>query len=270
MMAAIGQVAPPPPQAPLDYVCPMDPDVRSATPGICPRCGMRLRLEIPEPVEYPMELTLTPPVPRAGSPLELLFRVTDPKSGDQVSKFEIVHEKLFHMFVVSQDLNYFIHDHPVFQPDGTFKYEAKLPQPGLYRILGDFYPSNATPQLIAKTIIVPGGGLLQTAKLSPDLAVKHTANMDVDLVMDPPQPIAGMKTLLFFHIKPGDGIEKYIGAWGHMLAASDDLIDLMHTHPFIADGGPQIQFNLIFPRARTYRVWVEFWNAPTRHAPITW
>jgi hypothetical protein len=82
--------------------------------------------------------------------------------------------------------------------------------------------------------------------------------MDVELVTEPPQPIAGMKTLLFFHIKPGDGIEKYIGAWGHMLVASDDLIDLIHDHPFIADGGPQMQFNIIFPRARTYKIWVQF------------
>ena len=45
---------------------------------------------------------------------------------------------------------------------------------------------------------------------------------------------------------------------GNHCAASDDLIDMMHSHPFIADGGPQIQFNLVFPRARTYRVWVQF------------
>lgn len=258
MYAAFAQAPAPAPQAPLDYVCPMDPDVRSATPGVCSRCGMTLRLGIPDPVEYPMQLSLSPRVPRANSPLELHFKINDPITGAPVKKFEIVHEKLFHMFVVSQDLNYFIHDHPVIQPDSTFQYEAKLPKPGLYRVLGDFYPSGGTPQLIATTIIVPGGGPLQVPKLTPDITPKHAENMDVELVMDPPQPIAGMKTLLFFHIKPADGLEKYIGAWGHMLAASDDLIDLIHTHPFIADGGPQIQFNLIFPRARTYRIWVQF------------
>ena len=63
---------------------------------------------------------------------------------------------------------------------------------------------------------------------------------------------------LFFRIEPADGIEKYIGAWGHMLAASDDLIDMIHTHPFIADGGPEMQFNVYFPRERTYRIWVQF------------
>ena len=42
-----------------------------------------------------------------------------------------------------------------------------------------------------------------------------------------------------------------------MLAASDDLIDLLHEHPFNADNG-QIEFDLTFPRAATYRVWIQF------------
>jgi hypothetical protein len=61
-----------------------------------------------------------------------------------------------------------------------------------------------------------------------------------------------------FGVTPGDGLQKYLGAWGHMLAASDDLIDMIHTHPFIADGRPQMQFSLVFPRPRVYRVWVQF------------
>jgi len=43
-----------------------------------------------------------------------------------------------------------------------------------------------------------------------------------------------------------------------MLAASSDLVDMIHAHPFLADGGPQIQFNMIFPRAGVYRLWVQF------------
>jgi hypothetical protein len=80
----------------------------------------------------------------------------------------------------------------------------------------------------------------------------------VELTTDPPDPIAGKKTLLFFRLKPGDGLEQYLGAWGHLLTASDDLIDMIHTHPVIADGGDQVQFNLIFPREAVYRIWVQF------------
>lgn len=242
---------------PLDYVCPMDPDVRSAAPGKCPRCGMTLRLGIPDEIEYPMDLSLAPRVPRAGERLDFTFRIRDPRKNTTVTKFEVVHEKFFHLFIVSQDLGYFVHDHPVPHPDGSFTYQAALPKRGLYRVLGDYYPTGGTPQLTERTTILPGGQL-QTAKLSPDLAPKHTENMDVRLTTEPARPLAGYKTLLFFDLKPGDGLEKYIGAWGHMLAASDDLIDMIHTHPFLADGGPHIQFNVIFPRARTYRIWVQF------------
>jgi len=251
------------PTAPQDYVCPMDKDVRSDKPGFCPRCGMKLVVGIPDDIEYPLDLKIQPPVFRAGDKVRLTFRIMDPRTSKTVDHFEIVHEKLFHLFIVSDDLQYFVHDHPVPQPDGTFLYHEVFPKPGMYRVVGDFYPRGGTPQLIAKTVIVSGTDgapvkLLNDAVLKPELGVSHCENMDVELTMDPPQPIAGMKTLLFFHIKPADGLEKYIGAWGHMLVASDDLIDLIHDHPFIADGGPQMQFNIIFPRAHTYRIWVQF------------
>jgi hypothetical protein len=248
-------------EGPLDYICPMDPDIRSNKPGVCSRCGMKLVLGIPDGTEYLLDLTTRPRVIRPGEKVELAFRVIDPRSAKPVSKFEIVHEKLFHLFIVSQDLQYFVHDHPRFEPDGVFRFDAVLPKGGMYRILGDMYPAGGTPQLIAKTIFAVGasGDLsLPPSELRPQLEASHCSNMDVELVMEPAQPISGMKALLFFKLKPGNGLEKYLGAWGHMLAASDDLIDMIHSHPFLADGGPQVQFNMIFPRARTYRIWVQF------------
>jgi hypothetical protein len=257
----IAQTAAPPipgaPPPPLDYVCPMDPDVRSAGPGKCPRCGMSLILGVPDPVEYPLELTLNPRTPKPRERVDLTFKIRDPRTGAPVKRFEVVHEKLFHMFIVSQDLAFFVHDHPVMTENGTFRYQATLPKTGMYRLLGDYYPTGGTPQLTAKTIFVPGGAG-PSGHPDPDLSPKHTENMDVELTTEPRVPLAGLKTMLFFHLKPADGLEQYLGAWAHMLAASDDLIDLIHTHPFLAAGGPQIQFNVIFPRARTYRMWVQF------------
>ncbi len=156
-------------------------------------------------------------------------------------------------------MQFFLHDHPVYQPDGSFEYNIAFPKPGLYRILSDFYPDGATPQLIAKSLIVPGPAPAPI-QLSKDYSNKDTESMRRGASSGPiiAKPIAGFKTLLYFKVTPVEGFEKLLGAWGHMLVASDDLIDLIHTHPFIADGGPQVQFDVTFPRARGYRVWVQF------------
>jgi hypothetical protein len=252
--------APPAPDSEeLVWICPMDKDIRALVPGNCSRCGMKLANGIPDPVEYHLNLSVTPRAPKPQEPARLVFNIHDPWKNNPVTKFTVIHEKLFHAFIVSEDLEFFVHDHPVWK-NNAFEYEMKFPRPGMYRILGDFYPEAATPQLIAKSIIVPGNAT-PPAALKKDYSAKEAENLKVELTTIPAEPIAGQNTQLRFSIgSPSgiDGLEKYLGAWGHMLAASDDLIDMVHTHPFIADGGPQIQFNLVFPRVRAYRVWVQF------------
>jgi hypothetical protein len=241
----------------LVYQCPMDPDVRANAPGVCPRCGMTLRAGIPEPTEFPMAFSIAPQPIKPNVREEMTFAVADPQNGKLVSHFQVVHEKLFHLFVVSQDLQYFLHDHPVLGDDGKFRFSANFPRPGLYRVLGDFYPDGATPQLSARTVIVPGGSQ-KPAVLTKDYGPKKMESMTATITTVPPEPIAGSETRIFLHLDNADGLEKYIGAWAHMLAVSDDMIDLIHSHPYTADGSPDMRFDVYFGRAHSYRVWFQF------------
>jgi hypothetical protein len=242
----------------IQFVCPMDPEVRSNQPGKCPRCGMTLRAGIPDQVEYPLHVEVTPRQAPAGRELQLAFHVTDP-AGKLVKRFEVVHEKLFHLFIVSEDLEFFAHVHPIPGADGIFRLKQTLPKAGTYRLLGDYYPTGGVPQLTPIAITTEGDiAPLVPAHLKPDVSPQHGENLDVEMTTDPPVPIAGKKTLLFFKLKPAEGLEPYIGAWAHMLAVSNDLVDMIHTHPTIADGGPNLQFDLYFPREATYRIWVQF------------
>ena len=69
------------------------------------------------------------------------------------------HEKLFHLFWVSHDLEVFRHEHPTLGDDGIFRIEAVFDRPGAYRLMGDFYPAGGTPQMIPMTVThgrIPG------------------------------------------------------------------------------------------------------------------
>jgi hypothetical protein len=207
-------------------------------------------------VEFLVDFAAGPQPLASLKPAVLDFAVRDPWKNRPVKKFLVVHEKLFHAFIVSADLQFFEHAHPTFDGD-RFEFPVTFPKSGMFRILTDFYPEGATPQLISKTVFVPGAPSAP-ANLQRDYSTKSDQNLTVALETIPPQPIVGQRTQLRFTLDPAEGLEKYLGAWAHMLAASDDVIDMMHQHPFIADGGPQMEFSVIFPRARTYRVWVQF------------
>lgn len=249
--------------ADISYYCPMDPDVRSVTPGTCARCGMTLVEGAPDIIEYPLDVKIEPPILRPNELTRLTFGLIDPRTLQPVRRFEVVHEKLYHLFLVSEDLSFFLHTHPERESDQDFHLDVRFPKPGLYRILSDFYPSSGSPQLITSTVIVPGAAAPAPPALQPDLAPKQTENAHVELSMTPAHPIAGSRTSLFFKLTLADGLETYLGAWGHMLAASADLIEMIHGHPASTadvDGGAakRLEFSMAFPRAGMYRVWVQF------------
>jgi Heavy metal binding domain len=66
---------------PLDYVCPMDPDVRATAPGSCSRCGMKLVAGAIDSIEYGVDLKLQPSAPSADRPIELIFTVSEASTG---------------------------------------------------------------------------------------------------------------------------------------------------------------------------------------------
>lgn len=250
---AMAQEIAEPPENPVEFVCPMDKDVTAKTPGKCPRCGMKLVAGLPDFVEYHINLRTAPKPVRAGVPAKLTFVVTDPRTGKAVRDFEVVHEKLFHLFVVSGDLEVFAHEHPEKDFGPEFELTWTFPKPGMYRLMADYFPLGGTPQITVQTLFVaPGPG----APLPP-----LESNTEVRLETEPAKPIAGMRTRLYFTLTPANELVPWLGAWGHVLVASRDTVDLIHTHPFIATGSERMQFNVIFPRPGQHRVWVQFERA---------
>jgi hypothetical protein len=273
------------------FVCPMHPDYTLDIPGMCPRCGMSLVRATPYDVrDYDLEFSTVPRVVKAAEKATWRFRVRHPGSGDVISRFEPVHERQYHLFVVSQDMEYFQHLHPELQADGTWTIDITLPKAGYYKVLSDFLPSGGSSQFIARPLVTAGfagdlaeGGALLRADAT---SVKVVGDIRATVSYDPAPFTAGLYGHLTFQLsdtttgRPITDLQTYLGAFGHTLIMSEDMVDYVHAHPldivpgsdednpqFVippgADldklrGGPEVTFDGLMPKPGHYRAWTQF------------
>ena len=268
------------------YVCPMHPDYTIDKPGRCPRCGMDLVLAAPFDMrDYQLDFQTEPPLVRPGAKTTLLFRVFHPGTGEQVKNYERVHDKLYHVFVISQDMEHFEHIHPEQRADGTWAVETTLPKAGYYQVLSDFLPSGGSSQFLSRPIVTLGytGDLVTaSAHLEADRErTKTGGGLTVDVQYDPTTFAAGQYGHLMFHLtdartgEPVRELQPYLGAFGHTLIMSEDMVDYVHSHP--SDlmpqvdnpedlrGGPNVMFEGLMPRPGRYRAWTQFRWRDTIH-----
>jgi len=242
--------------------------------------------------DYNFDFRTEPAVVKPGQKFQMRFKIFHPGTGEQVKKFEVVHEKQYHLFVISQDMEYFQHIHPEEGPDGTWTIDVTLPKPGYYKILSDFMPSGGAPQFIARPLVTAGySGDLESgsAHLVPDTKLsKAVDDITATVVYDPQTCIVGLYCHLNYHLtdtatgRPITDLQTYLGAFGHTLIMSEDMVDYVHSHPldilampdddggppvFLippgADleklrGGPDVTFEGLMPKPGNYRAWTQF------------
>ena len=281
------------PESETAYVCPMHPDYTVDIEGKCPRCGMALVRAAPYDVrDYRLDFATVPAVVKPGQKTTLRFRVFHPGTGEPIKRFEPVHEKQYHLFVISQDMEYFQHIHPVQQADGSWSIDVTLPKAGYYKVLSDFMPGGGSSQFIAHPLVTANyaGDLAgDSAHLIPDAVwTKTVDDITATVALDPQTFIAGLYGHLNFSLtdtgsgRPITDLQTYLGAFGHTLIMSEDMIHYVHSHPLDilaqagddgtppqfmippgADleklrGGPEVSFEGLMPQPGLYRAWTQF------------
>jgi hypothetical protein len=232
----------------------------------------------PEAADFDVRIRTRPSLIKPGETFRLAFNIHHPKSGAAVKDFHIVHDMPFHLFVVSQDLNYFAHVHPRQQADGSFVIETSVPKPGAYFVYSDFFPVGGVPQVAYSSLMTAGYRhdlFSARAEIKRDeVLTKDLERTRFALTLHPREPVAGKKVTLKYQItdlKTGEAVrdlEPYLGAWGHTLILSEDAADYVHSHPtqLIPDGvdrgairgGSEVSFEAFLPRAGRYRIWSQF------------
>jgi hypothetical protein len=251
------------------FWCPMHPNVRSSTAGDkCKECGMAL-VAIPDrsDASYWLDVVAEPAAVPVGKPVRLQITVRDRATNEAVARFDEMHERLLHLFVVSSDLRYFDHVHPTPMSSGSFEIPLTFPQPGAYRLVADLLPTGGTPQTLQHTLLTAGRATPVTrAQPAPDAETLESTAGDVRARLVTSGARAGDDAHLVVELveeksgAPVTDVEPYLGAWGHMFLASHDLADVVHSHPLLeetAAGGPTITFQTLFARDGWYRVWTQ-------------
>ena len=208
-----------------------------------------------------------------------------------VRQFEVIHTKLFHLFVISQDMEYFAHLHPVMGEDGTWTLKTNLPKAGYYQLLCDFMPKGGSGQFLCVPLVtadLAGDLASDSARLTPDTVFrKSVADITAALTLDPAQPASGQYVHLDFELtdsvtgRPITDLQTYLGQFSHMLLMSEDMRSYVHSHPINlvveqedaaepeyiiapdADlaairGGPRVTFDALVPKAGRFRAWAQF------------
>ncbi len=282
-----------PPDEEIAWVCPMHASYTSTSSGTCQICGMPLVQTRPyDTRDYRLEFRTEPAQVRPGEKAALFFRFLHPGTGEVVKEFEVVHTKQFHLFVISQDMAFFEHIHPVMRDDGTWHVETTVPKAGYYQVLCDFMPKGGSGQFLTAPLVTAGyvGDLFtDRAHLTPDrVLTKSAGDLTATLSFNRAQPASCEYTHLTFYLTdtvtglPITDLQTYLGQFSHMLLMSEDMQSYVHAHPMNllatqedgvgiseyiippdADlaairGGPRVTFDALLPKAGMFRAWAQF------------
>ncbi|MFF2483114.1 hypothetical protein [Paenibacillus sp. NPDC058071] len=185
--------------------------------------------------------------------------------GEPYDAFEIVHEKLMHLIIVSKDLSYFEHAHPEYKGSGKFEVSVSFPAAGEYKLIADFTLSGLSHAVQRSDWLTVQGKEPAPQPIIPDKEGTLKTVSAVDATLSHGTLAAGAETALTFRFsdaktkKPIEDLQPYLGAIGHVVILSEDAEQFLHVHPLEEAGaGPEATFETTFPRSGIYKLWGQF------------
>jgi hypothetical protein len=206
----------------------------------------------PAPASYTLQLDTAEP-PEAGQPTNVVVTVRDDEGSPPVP-LDLVHEKRFHVITVSDELDFFSHEHSNESEGRPFTVPVTFPRAGRYHVFVEFRPTGGELQLLRAALDVTGA-VGKAPPLQPDdlSRLKRVEGFDVQVDHEGAD-------LVFRISRDGQAVtlEPYLGALGHAVILSPGARDFVHSHPRSGSAVGEASFHVAFPRAGIYKAFAEF------------
>lgn len=203
----------------------------------------------------------------------LVINIYD-KTGKSINDFEMVHEKLMHLIIVSDDLEYFQHIHPIYMGNGRFEVVANLPISGTYTIYSDYKPQGESPQVAVMKLMsddptptnIPPFFISNTHKIIQGIdvslniqqVIQNNSNNDNTI------PVTLTFNLKSIHNFPLRNLQPFLGEKAHLIMIRQsrnlDRQDYVHVHPTDHNfyNAENMTFHSVFQQAGNYKMWLQF------------
>jgi hypothetical protein len=228
----------------------------------------------PKPLPYTLQVTTKPPKPKAGQPVSLTITILNSAGRQPVQSFEVVHEQLLHLLIVSKDLANFSHEHPEPATQGAFRQTYTFPTGGEYRLFADTAPKGFGSIVVSTTIKVEGPTGAPPNWTAAYPVTLEAGGITAQLITEDGKPAAGRTTTLTFRFRdkqtglPPTDIQPWLGAAAHLILIHKDAETFVHSHPD-DNASPAHTKGLPFlarlPKPGLYRGWLQFQRAGTVH-----
>jgi hypothetical protein len=227
----------------------------------------------------------TPPGTRAGAPVDLVLDLTDGSSGAVVDDLVIHDEALIHLAVIDPT-GQLTHVHPVRTGPGRYQVRLEPSTGGRFGVFAEMERAGGGGHQAARTAFDVVGPA-PAAVPAPGPGAREVAGLRADVTV--PDAVAGRPTRVSVTFTeagaPVTDLQRWLGMAGHLVllgpgvGGGPDPVDpasaFGHVHDMAPPGpagtyGPQVGFDLTFPRAGRYALWVQVqrdWQVLT--VPVT-